>query len=115
MEILSLQPSQFYLSKDKLRAVGEWIADQQLAPLSVKEMNGRIFLTDGHSRAYMAYKSGISVYWDEDDLDWDFYWKCVQACQDRGVYSIADLENRKLSSVEYQEKWLGWCQQLAAK
>lgn len=89
-----------------------------MEPLPVKEMNGKIFLTDGHSRAYLAYESGkktISVVWDEDDLDWDFYWKCVQACQERGINTIADLEERQLSNSDYKEKWLGWCQQLVSK
>ena len=45
----------------------------------------------------------------------DFYQYCVQACQERGIFSISDLQNRILSKEDYQTKWLDWCQREARK
>ena len=64
-----LQPSQLYLSEAKVAAVRT--GSRPLAPLPVKRLGGRVVLTDGHTRAFVAWRSGqrqIEVHWDGDDL-----------------------------------------------
>ncbi|EGC26569.1 hypothetical protein HMPREF9378_0399 [Streptococcus sanguinis SK1 = NCTC 7863] len=81
-------------------------------------MDGKVFFTDGHSRAFKAYQAGLShipIYYDRDELNWVFYRYCVQACQERGIFSIADLQNRILSKEDYQTNWLDWCKREARK
>lgn len=89
--------------------------EDKFSPLPIKQIGHRIFLTDGHTRAYLAYQAGwerVPVIWDEDELDWEAYLICVQTAEAKGVHSVADLATRILSEEEYQEKWLNWCQEI---
>ncbi|MFC5631431.1 MULTISPECIES: hypothetical protein [Streptococcus] len=117
--ILELQVSQFYLSQAKVEAVKAWFNPDDLlsfVPVPIKKIGNRVFLTDGHSRAWVAYQAGlksIPVIWDEDDLDWNFYLACVTACEERHILTVADLTERQLGKKEYEDKWLGFCRKLA--
>ncbi|MGT2742932.1 hypothetical protein [Streptococcus plurextorum] len=78
------QPSQCYLSKQKVDAVRIWFSVDKLEPLPVKKVGDTIFLIDGHSRAFVAYENGVTeltCFWDTDD--WPFYEDCVLACQEK--------------------------------
>ena len=118
MKLLDIQPSQFYLSEEKLKAIMAWFDPSNLGnfdPLPVKSLNGRVIFTDGHTRAYAAYRAGcleVPMIWDEDELSWDLYQICVDACLERGIRNVADLEGRVLSKEEYREKWDRWCDQM---
>ena len=119
MFIRDLQPSQFYLSEKKIVACREWMqrlgVEDKFSPLPIKQIGHRIFLTDGHTRAYLAYQAGwerVPVIWDEDELDWEAYLICVQTAEAKGIHTEADLATRILSEEEYQEKWLNWCQEI---
>ncbi len=121
LPLLALQPSQFYISEAKLNGVLSWFDPKDLQnfqPLPVKQLNGAYVLTDGHTRAYAAYLTGLSqvpLRLDTDELDWDAYRLCVEACRKRCVTSIADLQGRVLTEDAYQRQWLGWCKQLHTK
>ena len=116
LPLSAIQPSQFYLSEKKLEQVQIWFDTKDinaLNPLPIKRLKGKIFFTDGHSRAFIAYQSGfeeIPVYAEEDDLNWDFYYYCLQTCEEKGILTIKDLENRILPESDYRKKWLDWCQ-----
>ncbi|MGT2706924.1 hypothetical protein ACVRXQ_03070 [Streptococcus panodentis] len=72
MPLAQIQPSQFYLSQEKLDGISIDFTKQELEPLPVKRMDGKVFFTDGHSRAFKAYQAGLSelpVYFDLDELD----------------------------------------------
>ena len=82
LPIAQIQPSQFYLSREKLDRISIYFDQQELEALPVKRMDGKVFFTDGHSRAFKAYQAGLShipIYYDRDELNWDFYQYCVQA------------------------------------
>ncbi|MGN0628961.1 MAG: ParB/RepB/Spo0J family partition protein [Oscillospiraceae bacterium] len=96
--------------------MGEWFDPEDLSnfePLPVRELSGKMILTDGHTRALAAYLAGLSevpVAFDADeDLDMEAYAVCVKACEARGITSIADLEHRVLGPEEYRDKWDNWC------
>ena len=118
LKLLDIQPSQFYVSEDKIRAVKGWFRKEDLGnfePLPVKALNGRVIFTDGHTRAWVAYTAGLErvpLVWDLDELDWEAYQMCVDACVERNVTTVADFEGRVLSGPEYREKWNGWCDRL---
>lgn len=119
--LLDIQPSQFYLSQEKIDRIKLWFDPNDLSnfePLPIKLLNGKVIFTDGHTRAWVAYKAGLTkvpLVWDEDDLPWDLYQNCVDACLARNVYTVADLSERLLPPDEYKEKWLGWCKQMHEK
>lgn len=111
VNLLNLQPSQLYISSQKLAKVLE-ITDfskaESLEPLPIKRLGGKTVLTDGHTRAFAAFKSGlvrIRVFWDTDDLDWEAYQICLDWCTQEGINTIADLENRVVDPKAYEELW----------
>lgn len=115
IQIADIQPSQFYLSEEKIIRITSWFCPSDLSnfePVPIKELNGRLIFTDGHTRAFVAHRAGLTkipLVWDEDVLDDELYHLCVSACRSRGITRIADLKNRVLPKSEYLLRWNGWC------
>ena len=114
-----IQPSQLYIDADKLDSLRDVVTDGKsgnIEPVPVKMLGGEIIYTDGHTRALVAYMAGlqsIKVYWDEDKLDWKSYSICVQWCRQSGIRSIADLQDRVISSSKFEELWIKRCEKLS--
>lgn len=121
-KVLDLGLSQIYLSAEKLAGIRTWFRSNDVSgfePLPVHDFgNGRLTLTDGHSRAFAAYKAGVThvpVVYDTDDMitcaigqllyKQDLIW-----CDRLGLRDVRDLENRILSSGDYQHLWLDRCE-----
>ena len=121
MKLKELQPSQFYISENKLRDIENWFDPSDLSnfePIPVKLLDGKPVMTDGHTRAVAALKAGLDLVpliRDEEDLDWDMYRACVSACKEQGVLSPADLLTRIISEDDYKEKWDKWCDIMQAE
>ena len=113
--------SQIYLSSNKIASVTEWFDPQcmdNFQPLRVHDFGNNTYtITDGHSRAYVAYKNGVTVLpvlYDNDDiivnpigqmqykadLDW---------CRRFKLSHIKHLENRILNKSAYQKLWIERC------
>jgi len=118
--ISDIQPSQFYISEEKIKQIEQWFDADDLSgfpPIPVKILDGIPVMTDGHTRAVVALRAGITeipLTWEEDDLDWEMYRKCVTACRQRKIFSPADLVNRIVNAGEYREKWDQWCDSMQA-
>ena len=116
-----LQPSQFYISQAKLSNIQAWFHKDDLSnfePLPVMVLDGIPILTDGHTRAVSAILAGLEsvpLVYDEDELDWNLYRYCVEQCKQSGIHSPYDLVDRVISAKEYEEKWIGWCDQIHSK
>ena len=116
-----LQPSQFYISQAKLSNIQAWFHKDDLSnfePLPVKVLDGIPILTDGHTRAVVAILAGLEsvpLVYEEDELDWNLYRYCVEQCNQKGIHSPYDLVDRVISANEYEEKWIGWCDQINTK
>ena len=116
-----LQPSQFYISQAKLSNIQAWFCKDDLSnfePLPVKVLDGIPILTDGHTRAVSAILAGLEsvpLVYEEDELDWNLYRYCVEQCKQSGIHSPYDLVDRVISAKEYEEKWIGWCDQIHSK
>ena len=116
-----LQPSQFYISQAKLSNIQAWFRKDDLSsfePLPVKVLDGIPILTDGHTRAVAAILTGLEsvpLVYEEDELDWNLYRYCVEQCNQKGIHSPYDLVDRVISAYEYEEKWIGWCNQVHSK
>ncbi len=113
-----MQPSQLYISEGKLRLASEWFDAHNLAkmdPIPVKLFQDRYLMTDGHTRALLAYLSGkdqIPCYLDTDDLDMRAYALDVVWCDEEGVRSVADLATRVVSIQQYEELWRRRCMEM---
>ena len=113
--------SQIYLSTNKIASVTEWFHPHcmdNFQPLRVHDFgNNKYTITDGHTRAYIAYKNGVTVLpvlYDNDDiivnpigqmqykadLDW---------CKRFKLSHIKHLENRILNKSAYQKLWIERC------
>lgn len=121
LPIDQIQPSQLYISQAKLAGVHAWLEPDGLShftPIPVKELNGRIIYTDGHTRAFALYQKGVQtvpVYRDEDELDWEAYQICVDWCLEAGIRRIADLAGRILDEEAYKTLWLKRCAAMQQK
>lgn len=121
MNIDLLGLSQIYLNQDKITSIMGWFHPPYMdnfKPLSVHDFGNNAYtITDGHTRAYVAYKSGISylpVQYDNDDLvagevGQMLYKADLEWCQRFRLTHIKQLENRILDNSSYQKLWIGRC------
>lgn len=121
MKYSGIQPSQLYISKEKLAKIKEKLNSKDLStlkPVPIKKIGKEIFYTDGHTRAFATYQAGfkqIPVIWDDEELDWEMYEICIKWCKDAGIDSIADLKNRVVDQKEYEILWYKRCDDLHKK
>ncbi|MDE7211347.1 MAG: hypothetical protein K2O03_07870 [Lachnospiraceae bacterium] len=121
IEIGMLGLSQIYLSSEKITSIEKWFDPQcmeNFQPLCVHDFgNQRYTITDGHTRAYVAYKNGISVLpavYDRDDIVTGpigqmLYKADIDWCERFRLSHIMHLENRILDRDAYQKLWIGRC------
>jgi len=120
MKLDEIQPSQLYISSDKLRNVMKDFPSKQasIEPIPIKKLRDQIIFVDGHTRAFAAFQCGFStvpVYWEYEELDWEAYEICVEWCKEEGIYTIADLKNRIVSHQQYEKLWYGRCAKMQKK
>jgi hypothetical protein len=118
MKLDSIQPSQLYISSEKLNSIMKILrkSKQKLVePIPVKKLGNQVVFVDGHTRAFAAFLLGFSeipVYWEDEELDWDEYEVCVRWCKEEGIQTITDLKNRVVSPKDYQVLWLDRCERI---
>lgn len=107
IDILSLGISQININQRKIQEIESWFDithTDSYSPLPVKDIgNGRYTLTDGHSRAYVAFKKGLKHIWvslDKDEtvcneIGQKIYRTAIWWCDRFSLHSINDLEQRK--------------------
>ncbi len=119
IELTRLQPSQLYISREKLDIVTRAASvGEPSDPVPVKELDGRLVMTDGHTRAVAAHLAGcmsLEAEWDEDELDWDAYRECVRWCLKEGVAGVAALALRIVPQEEYETVWIARCHAMQAE
>jgi hypothetical protein len=112
MSLAEMQPSQLFISTEKLAEVLRGFDPSRMEPIPVKRLGDDVVMTDGHTRGFAALLCGmreLPVVWDEDELDWEAYEICVAWCKADGIRSVADLVGRVIGAAEYEERWLGRC------
>lgn len=119
--LLELGLSQIYLNESKICAIEKWFDVNDMGAfgaLPVRNFgNGRYTLTDGHTRAYVAYRHGlryVPIIYDNDDivageLGQNLYRADIQWCDRFHIDNIARLSDRILSNDEYRRLWIGRC------
>ncbi|MCM1050125.1 MAG: hypothetical protein NC433_17055 [Clostridiales bacterium] len=107
MPLEQLQPSQFYVDKDKLQAVGSFIHEPNDIVIPVMKYEGRYVSADGHTRLYLAYQRGykhVRAFMEEEQ---EYILMFVKEAKSRGVLHVKDME--LLSHEEYEIKWNKFC------
>lgn len=105
--IALLQPSQFYINQEKLRAIGTWIVSEEQVIIPVVKMRSQFVVADGHTRLYAALKHGIQEAYmyiiEEPAYLSDF----VSEALILNIKKIDDLQ--ELDALEYEKKWIDFC------
>ncbi len=114
MKLSEIQPSQLYISSDKLSSVTDGFPSEPslVEPIPIKKLKGEIIFVDGHTRAFVAFQCGFSkvpVYWEYEELDWEAYEICAAWCKEEGIHTIADLKSRVISHQDYEKLWYERC------
>lgn len=121
MKLDSIQPSQLYISSEKLDRIMKNFEQSKpipIEPIPIKKLGNQVVLVDGHTRALAAFLLGFSeipvYYWEDKDekLDWDEYEVCIRWCKEEGIQTVSDLKNRVVSAKDYQVLWLDRCERM---
>ncbi|TET19953.1 hypothetical protein E3J74_04650 [Candidatus Bathyarchaeota archaeon] len=120
MKLDEIQPSQLYISSDKLSNVMKNFPSKpaSIEPIPIKKLRDQIIFVDGHTRAFAAFQIGFSkvpVYWEYEELDWEAYEICVDWCKEEGIQTIADLRNRVIPHQKYEKLWYERCAKMQKK
>ncbi len=106
-----IQPSQLYISRTKYVEVLKHF-DLGLEPIPIKELDGKLVSTDGHTRSVAWILKGfkeVECEWEDTELNWDAYRVCVKWCREVGIKSMYDLQDRFLDHSQYEVLWLERC------
>jgi hypothetical protein len=115
LQIDEIVLSQLYISSAKLDIVLKSFKEKReddLEPIPIKELDGELVATDGHTRLLAWYLNGyreVACVWEDVEMDWDAYRICVRWCREEGIDSIADLQDRIIDPTAYQSLWLDRC------
>lgn len=117
LRIEEIQPSQLYINKEKLKAVLEALEDDnsRLEPIPIKELDGELVSTDGHTRLLAWIMKGheeVECEWEDLEMSWEAYRICVKWCKDEGIVNAIHLQDRIIENEEYQKLWLDRCHEL---
>lgn len=107
VELLSLQPSQFFVSDDKVNSVSSFISSSKDIVIPIVKNSGLNIILDGHTRLYAAAMKGIKtgfVYEAETD---EYIHDFVKEARRRGIKSVNDL--KRLTQKEYEKEWYSYC------
>jgi len=110
-----IQLSQLYISSAKLASVLRFFEEGRqdiLEPIPIKEIDGKLVATDGHTRLLAWSPNGyeeVECEWEDTEMDWEEYRICMQWCREEGIQTVADLKNRIISPEDYEMLWLGRC------
>ena len=119
--LMELGLSQIYLNEHKVKAIEKWFDPDNMdifEPLTVHDYgNGKYTITNGHSRAYVAYKNGLTaipIVYDNDEIvagetGQKLYRADIEWCNRLSIYNISHLEKRIISNDDYQRLWIERC------
>ena len=109
VEIEKIQPSQFYVDEEKLRAVASFIKSSEdiVIPLMPAEDERTFISLDGHTRLVLALERGYrfanGFLEDGGTVAIEF----AKEARRRGITHVSDI--CKLSHEEYEVKWNRFC------
>ncbi len=107
LPITRIQPSQFYVDREKLAAVATFLSGWEDVTIQVLPWEDRYIALDGHTRLYWASLQGIrqvrAVLSETDDWVWPF----VSEARARGILTPGDM--KLLEHEEYEILWDRYC------
>lgn len=108
----SIQPSQFFVDEDKLKAVRTFIGKAEDIVVQVLPYGDRFISLDGHTRMYCAAQSGfVTVKAVESETD-DWVWPFVHEAERRNILCPRDMI--LLPHEQYEIQWNQYCDEVFA-
>ncbi|GAA0126620.1 hypothetical protein UT300019_25230 [Clostridium sp. CTA-19] len=108
-----IKVEQLTVDRDKLKNVERWINAPENIIITCVLMNDKIVPIDGYSRLIAAYKKGFPYVYgyleNEKDVNMDFLKTCIKWCENEGIFTIDDLNNRIVSKEEHKKIWVYRC------
>lgn len=102
-----IQPSQFYVDREKLRAVRSFLHTGDDVVIQVLPWEGRYIALDGHTRLYWAVLEGVDAVRALVSETDDWIWTFVNEARRRGVQRVQDME--LLDHEDYVIRWDRYC------
>lgn len=110
--LYQIQPSQFYVDKDKITAISNYIHEADDIVIQViPYQNGYISL-DGHTRLYYAAMKGWKYVRAVEETSDDWVYRFVAEAQKRNIHTPKAMV--LVSHEEYEKKWNRFCDELFA-
>lgn len=107
LKMEQIQPSQFYVDRDKIAAISNFIHKAEDIIIQVLPYQGRFISLDGHTRLYYAVMQGWEHVRAVAETDDGWVHSFVEEAKNRNIYTPSDLI--PVSHAEYVEKWDGFC------
>lgn len=107
IDIKDIQPSQFFVDMDKVKAIESFIKCEEDIIISLAKIKDSFISLDGHTRLYYAVSKGYSKVKGYLTGPGDYLEGFVEEARKRKVYSPYDLE--LISHEEYEIKWDKFC------
>lgn len=120
IRLMDLRPNNWYINRAKLDSVrAAWQRGDRntLPPATVANIDGKLSLIDGHSRAYVAFERGETQIEamvsnvEEIEGSTALYRHIHESGPGLGIETIADLRDRILEPEEHKRLWIGYCNQ----
>lgn len=108
VDTLAVQPSQFFVDREKLAAVATFVQGPEQVVLPLCRLDGRLVACDGHTRLKLAWQRGYPQalgFWSSDPGGYLAHF--VQEARRRSISSVADMS--VLTHEAYREQWHGFC------
>lgn len=106
-----IQPSQFYVDMDKVKAISTFIHESNDIVIPVMKYKNRYISLDGHTRLFYALQKGfhsVKAILCEEENDWVY--KFVEEAQKRNIFHVKDMV--LLKHEEYEVLWNAYCDSL---
>lgn len=107
INIRDIQPSQFFVDMDKVKAISSFIECEDDIVISLAKIEDSFISLDGHTRLYYAVSKGYSKVKGYLTEQGDYLDGFVEEARKRNVFSPYDLE--LISHEEYRIKWDKFC------
>ncbi len=107
MQINDIQPSQFYIDQDKVKAVESFIHNPDDIIIQVMSWNDKYISLDGHTRLFLAVQRDYSTVKAVLSEDEEWVWPFVNEAIKRKIRTPKDME--LLSHEQYEIQWNEYC------
>ena len=109
----NIQPSQFFVDEEKLRAVRTFVHGEEDIIVQVIPYGERFIVLDGHTRLFLATQIGFDKVKAVMSETEDWVWQFVHEAERRKILCPKDM--KLLPHEQYEIQWNRYCDEVFAK